>query len=196
MPVRLLSLEKSAAESPTDEDLIRRYVEAGEQRAFVTLISRHLPRMRRMLFGLLNGNRDDMQDVEQEILIALCGRLDRFRFDSAFETFLYRFARNKAIDHIRRQARQRRIVEAVGEAFSTSETGDDEWLVEIHGRDSVASILSRLSEEERLLITLKELEGLDIREIAKIMGVAVGTIKSRLHRTRGKIARLAKGEMP
>jgi RNA polymerase sigma-70 factor (ECF subfamily) len=149
-----------------------------------------------MLFGLLNGNLDDMQDVEQEILISLCGQLDRFRFDSAFETFLYRFARNKAIDHIRGQARQRRIVEAVGEAFSTSRASHDKWLDEIHGRDSVASLLSRLSEEERLLLTLKELEGLDIREIAEIMGVAVGTIKSRLHRTRGKIVRLVKGEMP
>lgn len=190
MPVGTRSFE----ESPTEHDdaLVNRYVEAGDERAFVALMKRHLTRIRRVLYGLLNGNREDMQDVEQEILAGLFRDLKRFRFDARLETYLYRYARNKAIDHIRAQSRQRRLVEAVGErcpipdetrAFDHSEN-----------RATLSELLSRLTEEERLIVTLKELEGMRVREIAEVLGVAEGTVKSRLHRTRRKIAELAGGD--
>lgn len=178
----------------SDELLIRRYVCDGDEQAFVRLITRHRARIRRLLFGLLQGNRDDIQDVEQDVLMALCRDLCKFRYDSSFETYLYRFAHNRAIDYIRSQRKQRRIVEELGARSTTAGDTYAEHHLQRERKAAVAAILSHLSEEERLLITLKELEGLHIEEIARTMRLPVGTVKSRLHRTRRKIAKLAGGE--
>ena len=195
MPAEITrSSEGSGIEQASDAALIERYVATGDERAFVALMERHLPRLRRLLFGLLGGNREDMKDVEQEILVALCNDLACFRFDSSFETYLYRFARNKAVDHIRRQVRQRRIVEAVGARSLSAEETHVESTRAQDSRDAVAEILAKLTEEERLIVTLRELEGLALGEIATILDVAVGTVKSRLHRARKKIAGLAGGD--
>lgn len=193
MPVGTIrSCQGGWTDQSSDAALIEQYVAGGDQRAFVVLMERHLRRLRRLLFGLLGGNREDMQDVEQEILIALCNDLSRFRFDSSFETYLYRFARNKAVDYIRRQARQRRIVEAVGARSLNAQEAHVESTRAQDDRVEVAEILARLTEDERLIVTLRELEGLSIQEIAPILGVAEGTVKSRLHRIRKKVAGLAR----
>lgn len=177
-----------------DEVLIRRFVETGESDTFVTLLTRHLPFLRKLLFGLLNGNREDMQDVEQEILAALWSQLPRFRFNCTFSTYLYRFARNKAVDHIRKAARHRRAVDAVGRQCPNEQEAHQDWVRRWEERDTVLGLLSRLSEDERVLVTLKELDGRSIAEIAEITGTAVGTVKSRLHRIRRKIASTSRGE--
>lgn len=192
MPVEAgRSREESGTEEASDAALIERYLAAGEEGAFVSLLERHLPRLRRLLFGLLAGNREDMQDVEQEILVALCRDLARFRFDSSFETYLYRFARNKGIDYLRRQARQRRIVDAVGaRSLDAEETHAESARVQ-EDRAAVSEILTMLTEEERVIVSLRELEGMTIREIARQLGLPEGTVKSRLHRTRRKIAAMA-----
>lgn len=192
MPVEVgRSREDCGIQQSSDAVLIERFVSQGEERAFVALAERHLPRLRRLLFGLLGGNREDIQDVEQEILIALCGDLARFRFDSSFETYLYRFARNKAIDYIRRQARQRRIIEAVGARSLDAEETHAENVRIREERVEVGAILAKLTDEERLIVTLRELEGCALREIAKLLGLPEGTVKSRLHRIRKKIAATA-----
>ena len=67
--------------------------------------------MRRLLFGLFRGHREDMEDAEQEILLALYRSLSGFRFESGFKTYLYRFTRNKAIDIIRKKKRDRTVLQ-------------------------------------------------------------------------------------
>lgn len=187
--VTLLRSEAAAGTEACDEDLIRRYVENGEERSFVLLIRRHLPQLRRVLYGVLNGNREDMQDVEQEVLVALCRDLSRYRFGSAFSTYLYRFARNKAIDFLRKQARHKRLVEAEAERLRLLPTETESAPLSDHRRE-LEAVLARLSPSERLLIVLKEVEGKKLAEIGRITGLPEGTIKSRLHRTRGKIIRM------
>jgi RNA polymerase sigma-70 factor, ECF subfamily len=175
-----------------DEDLIRRFIEGNDEISFARLVERHLPKVRRVLFGVLNGNREDMQDVEQEVLIGLCRDLNRFRFGSAFSTYLYRLARNKAIDFIRRQARQKRAVRAVAEEHRVAP--DEEPLELAERRAVLFDILARLPETERLLVVFKEIEGLPLAEISAIVDLPEGTIKSKLHRTRRKMVKMIEGE--
>jgi len=194
VPATVRSFEEIPTEQTSDESLISRYLDEGDERAFISLMSRHLPRIRRLLFGVLNANRDDMQDVEQEILASLCRNLVRFRSASSFETYLYRFARNKAIDHIRKQVRQRRLVEAIGARSKSPEEVHAEQVRSRDGRAEIAFVMSRLSEEERTIVTMKDIEGVPIGEIAEALGLPEGTVKSRLHRTRRKISALIGGE--
>lgn len=176
-----------------DEELVERYLSDGDERAFVVLMQRHAPRIRRLLYGLLNGNREDIQDVEQEIFVSLWLDLSSFRADSSITTYLFRFTRNKAVDFIRKQARQRRVAEAIGERCASPAEVHAERNRRLDGESAAASLLARLAPEERLLITLKELEGLQIREISELLSVAEGTVKSRLHRIRRKIAAMEGG---
>lgn len=184
-----LRSEAAAANDLRDDALIRRYVENAEEAAFVLLIRRYLPQLRRVLFGILNGNREDMQDVEQEVLVALCRELPRYRFGSAFSTYLYRFARNKGIDFLRKQARHKRIVQAEALRLSLEPPRTEPAPIFDH-REELQALLARLSPSERLLIVLKDVEGRKLAEIAEITGLPEGTIKSRLHRTRGKIMKM------
>jgi RNA polymerase sigma-70 factor, ECF subfamily len=174
------------ATSLSDEDLIRRFVETGAQAAFVDLMNRHLLSMRRVLYGVLNGNREDMADVEQDILVALCTQLARFRFQSSFSTYLHRFTRNKAIDFVRAQGRRRRLPTLLVERLDERDAGEDRSL----DRIVIQQVLAALPERDRILFVLKEIEGRPLEEISSVTGQPVGTIKSRLFRARKRMLRM------
>jgi RNA polymerase sigma-70 factor (ECF subfamily) len=153
-------------------------------------MERHLPRIRRLLAALCNGSGEDMADAEQEILVGLWIGLDRFRFASSFRTYLYRFCRNKAIDLLRREGRHRRRIEAVcREAAAAVPVDPRDGLEREERRILMRRALATLVPRDRLLVVMKDVEELSIEEIAAAMSLPVGTVKSRLHRARGKLAR-------
>ncbi len=149
--------------------------------------------IRRLLYGLFNGNREDMEDAEQEILLALFQTLPRFKGKSSFKTFLYRLCRNKAIDMLRKKGREKHLLRFY--AVETSpDAGNPETMV--MKQESGREIIKRfreLNREERTLLILKDVEDLSIKELGRIMEVPPGTVKSRLHRTREKMADLLGG---
>ena len=161
--------------------------------AFMELVGRHLPRIRRLLAALLNGAAEDMADAEQEILAGLWTGIERFRFASSFRTWLYRFCRNRAIDLLRREGRHRRRGEAAARAAVTAAPADsadpDEGLEREQRRACVREALATLSADDRMLVVMKDVEDLGIAEIAATTGLPEGTVKSRLHRAREKLAR-------
>ena len=134
-----------------------------------------------------------MADAEQEILTGLWVGIDRFRFASSFRTWLYRFCRNRAIDLLRREGRHRRRGVAAARAAATAGPVDPvdpvAGLEREQRRARVREALAALSVDERMLVVMKDVEELGIAEIAASMGLPEGTVKSRLHRAREKLAR-------
>jgi len=132
-----------------------------------------------------------MADAEQEILAGLWTGMDRFRFASSFRTWLYRFCRNRAIDLLRREGRHRRRGEAAARAAATADPAADpgDGLEREQRRARVREALATLSVDERMLVVMKDVEELGIAEIAATTGLPEGTVKSRLHRAREKLAR-------
>jgi RNA polymerase sigma-70 factor (ECF subfamily) len=171
-----------------DRVLIARFVHSDDQRAFFLLMERHLKNLRRLLYALFCGNREDMEDAEQEILLGLYQNLHRFKGASSFKTYLFRFARNKAVDLIRKRERERRIVRRVASQSAASPPDPVKQVLDTESRREILDLLFSIPERERSLILLKDVEGLAIKEIAKIMKAPEGTIKSRLHRTRARLA--------
>lgn len=173
----------------TDEELVRCYRRTRKPECFETLVGRYITKMRRLLFVVAGGEPEDREDLEQEILAELFLALPKFREDSRFSTFLYRFTRNKAIDHLRRRSRQRRhgplgVVEAGPESDPVGE------LIAAETAAAVRAALAELPEVERTMLYLKDAEERSIREVAEIVGVPDGTVKSRLSRSRRKLARM------
>jgi RNA polymerase sigma-70 factor (ECF subfamily) len=180
-----------------DDDfiLIKEYIDTRNTLAFSTLVKKHLATLRRLTFTLLNGNREDMEDVEQEILLSLSQTLSAFRFKSSFKTYFYRLCRNKAIDFLRKRGKEKKILKSLSlQAAIPLLVHPEEKFVEKEQAQNLMNCLFRLDERERILILLKDIEGLDIKEIKKIVQIPEGTIKSRLHRGREKLLQLAKLE--
>ncbi len=176
-----------------EERLIREFVSGGDPALFERIMQAHLPWLRRLLFAVFHGVREDMEDAEQEILIGIHNDIGRFRFESSFKTFFYRYARNKAVDLLRKTVRRKRREAAlmrVDQAGGDGGGSPEEEFLRRERRANLANRLLELAAEEREILLMKDVEGFSIEEIAAVTGRKEGTIKSILHRTREKLFRM------
>ena len=162
--------------------------EAVDDQAFRGIIAPHLASLRRLLYVLLNGNRHDMEDVEQEVLLELCRNLRAFRLECSLRTWVLRLGRNKAVDEIRKRTAGERTLRRAW----TAETPQDPVAVVLRREQSalVWMAFGRLAPSDRELLLLKDVEGFPVEEVARVTGLPEGTVKSRLHRARRKLFRL------
>lgn len=174
-------------------ELVQR-VKAGETDAFEVLIKRH----ERMVFNLLYrmlGDYDDAAEIFQETFLLAYRSIRKFRGESSFSTWLYRIAinqannRSKAVSDLRRRTIPLEVADPDGDGrpiLDISNPGLDPAQEaeqqEIH--DRVHRELNRLDKDDRLLILLRDLQDVPYEEMSKILGVPLGTVKSRLHRAR------------
>jgi RNA polymerase sigma-70 factor (ECF subfamily) len=182
---REVAPEESRAE---DHLLIRRFLDSGDPRSFQELVERHLPSIRRLLYTLFNGQREEMEDAEQEIILNLFQGLKDFQFRSSFRTYFYRLARNRGIDCLRRKCSRERTLARVRLSLWNSEPeGPEQQVLRREKIDSLLGIFRTLPLKDRQLVLMKDVDDFSIDEIADILGVPAGTVKSRLHRAREKL---------
>lgn len=177
---------------PLIEDPDRELVAAwqqGDEKAFEELIHRHEKRVFRLLFRML-GNREEAEDVAQETFLSLHRHGHRFRSEARFSTFVYRVAANAALNRRRTLGRSRARTDklaqrqAAGDDLPSSPRNPEDAT---HGGEvqvRVRAALDTLSPPLRMPLVLYDIEGLAYGEIARILGVAEGTVKSRIHRAR------------
>jgi RNA polymerase sigma-70 factor (ECF subfamily) len=135
----------------------------------------------------LVGCAEDAEDVVQEAFVQAFVQLDRFRGAAAFYTWLYRIAFNTAMSHGRRRRPARSVEEA--HARSGDDPVDPEDLPEDKVQQAeragqIRAALTELSADHRAVLVLREMDGCSYEEIAEILGLAIGTVRSRLHRGR------------
>ena len=164
----------------------------GDVRAFEALVDGHLPAVRRFAraFAAADGDADDLA---QEALVRVHQHLRAFRFQAAFSTWLFAVVRSAFLDRVRgREARRRALTEPLRADHAEREGGqrpDDAALSE-EERRRVWDALRRIPADFRTAIVLFDIEGRSYDEVAAVEGVAVGTVKSRLHRGRAALRRL------
>jgi RNA polymerase sigma-70 factor (ECF subfamily) len=170
-------------------------VRAGERDAFRELIELTTPRIYRLAVRML-GDPDEADDVVQETYIRAWGRLEELRDPAAVLGWLSRVARNAARDRLRWWKRRRR--ESFDEAgaplarmvaMADSAPLADEALAAAQTGAAVARAVAALPDKHRVVLLLREADGMSYEEIAESLGVAVGTVESRLHRARAALAR-------
>jgi RNA polymerase sigma-70 factor (ECF subfamily) len=174
-----------------DDDLIKDFLDNCNNKSFEELISRHLTWLRRMLSGIFAGNIEDMEDAQQEILIRLYTDLSNFKFKSSFKTFFYRYARNKAIDLLRKNISRNKKENKISEDFFANVPYDshNEAELNIHNEE-ITGALMKLDVDSRSIIIMKEIENMTIKDIVDVTGLPEGTVKSTLHRAREKLINL------
>jgi len=171
-----------------DAELVAQW-QAGDDEAFGELVRRHEKRVYRLLLRMM-GSPEEAEDVSQEAFLSLYRHGKRFRSEARFSTFVYRVAANAALNRRRALGRSRARIDklAVRQAAGDdlpSQPRDPESVTQGHELgEQVQAALATLSPSLRMSIVLYDIEGLSYGEIAQSLGIAEGTVKSRIHRAR------------
>ena len=160
---------------------------SGDLAAFEELYRAHAGRLYSVALRLL-GNAADAEDLLQEIFLAAHRKLDTFRGEAALGTWLYRLATNLCLDHLRSRAgRSSQITDALDDAPGLFDSATSTLAEQTVTRMDLERALARLPEGCRAAFVLHDVQGLEHREVAEILGIAEGTSKSQVHKARLKL---------
>lgn len=175
--------------SPTDEQLIVRAI-AGDQNAYAVLVERHSD----LVYAIVSRivlNEADADDVAQETFVRAYHALPRFRGDSKFSSWLYRIAVNRSLTHLKRKKRRAAALDPttgaraeVEASLAGSREGPEEAVLRDERRAAVRAAVAELPARYRAVVTLFYLEEKSYKEVAEILGIPMGTLKTHLHRAR------------
>ena len=196
-------MDDKEARREADRELVLA-VRDGDAAAYRGLVEQYQNRVYSMVYGMVR-NREDARDITQDAFVKAYRNLDSYRLESSFYTWLYRIAMNRAIDHLRRKKRRptAEFDDAIAKRDATG--GIDET----HHVDSPSRSLERkqlykrimdameeLTEDQRQVVLLREMEGLSYKEIAAVMDIPEGTVMSRLYYARKRLQKLLESDAP
>ena len=181
-----------------EEAALVRRVQAGDELAFRELVERFQTKIFSIIYGILR-NHNDAEDIAQQVFSKVYFSIRNFDFRSSLLTWIYKITVNECYDYLRKKRVRRLVYESdfSQEESQRMEASDpavdpavpaDERLAQ---RDLAVKLLSKVSEEDRSLILLKEVEGHSVEELAQMTGMNENTIKVKLFRTRQKLLKAA-----
>ena len=192
-PAEKIQVRPEADQNQSDEVIVLR-IKAGEGELFVHLYDRYYAKVFRLAFGM-TAEREQADDLAQDIFLRVYRQIDGFRMDSTFATWFYRIAFNHCLTYSRRQ-RWRRLMVTTSDLPNEHEVGDgqptnlaDASLLKQEIQSEVRRALLSLKPKARLLVFLKDIEGLSYDEIAEQLDCSPGTVASGLSRARHLLAR-------
>ncbi|HVE84581.1 MAG TPA: sigma-70 family RNA polymerase sigma factor [Myxococcales bacterium] len=192
-----------AASPPEVPATTARALRGGDPAAFEGLVREHQDRVFDFCVRML-GDREEALEVVQEIFVSVHQALPTFRFDSKVSTWIYRISKNHCLNRLKYLARRGRgrsdeldgvSEEALAEAAGAPPRPDEALQAEAE-RALVQKAIARLEPDQRMLVALRDIEGLSYEEMVDVTGLPLGTVKSRLHRAREKLAEYLVQEVP
>ncbi len=181
-----------------DEEVLIRKASKGDAGAFETLVATYEKGVYNLALRLV-GDREDAMDIVQDVFLKAYQALPRFRGDSRFSTWIYRVCVNASLDHLRKKQKQPTYSLdeplALKESSVTREVADEKENVEESVEtkfisNDVLMALKGIDPAHRAIVVLSDVRGYSYQEIADILGLSMGTVKSRLHRARNMVRRL------
>jgi len=190
---------KTRVDHRTSEEatLVRR-VQARDEIAFKEIVERYQSKVFSIIFGILR-NHNDAEDISQQVFAKIYFSIGNFDFRSSLLTWIYKITVNECYDYLRKK-RVRKLVyesdfneeDSLQMENSQSATAQGPAIdTTLERRDLLLKLLSKISEEDRSLILLKEVEGHSVEELAEMTGMNENTIKVKLFRTRQKLLKAA-----
>jgi len=177
------------ATQPPDEELLRRHVE-GNHEAFGTLFSRHRDRLWAVALRTL-GDPEEAADALQDAMISAFRRAGSFRGDSAVTTWLHRIVVNACLDRIRRRSARPTVAAGDEDSLDMLVRGGTDLNDPLSDHDAALDVdaaLRMLPYEQRAALVLVDMLGYTVQDAADVLGISVGTIKSRCARGRARLA--------
>jgi RNA polymerase sigma-70 factor (ECF subfamily) len=177
----------------TAEAELVRLLQAGNETTFRKFIDRYGPRICRLAYGILH-NRDDAEDIAQEVFAKVYLSINSFQGRSSLYSWVSRIAINECYTYLRKKRPTYQGDSSEGAAptimqnIADRQPGADHVVMQ---RDFINKLLAQVSEDERVLLVWKEVEGLSIEELCEMTGLTESTIKVKLFRARQRLARAA-----
>jgi RNA polymerase sigma-70 factor (ECF subfamily) len=174
-------------EGPPEKELVRN-AQQGDVRAFEELVNRYHGKIYGLTYNM-TSNREDAEDLTQEVFVKAFEALPRFKGKSSFYTWLYRIAVNKTINYRKKRNRKRALsLDQFDQDIKTDDVYHDLTskgsplrnisLTEL--QEKLNEALQNLSEKHRIVVVMHDMQGIPHDEIAKVVGASVGTVRSRL----------------
>ncbi len=187
----------------SDEAALVRRMQGGDEMAFREIMDRYQAKVFSIIYGILR-NRNDAEDIAQQVFAKIYFSIRGFDFRSSLLTWIYKITVNECYDYLRKKKVRKLVYES---DFSEEESqrlersdrsADGQPLMDetLARRDLVMKLLAKVSEEDRKLLLLKEVEGLSVEELAAVTGMNENTIKVKLFRARQKLVKAAQRIMP
>lgn len=169
--------------------------QTGDVSAFNALVGAYRKRILGTIYRLI-GRGEDVEDVAQDVFVRLYYSLDQLRSIEVFEPWLYRLTSNAAYDYLRRKKRsggirmadlsEEQVIAADAAESGRRNAGEREAA---ETRELVETLFREVSEEDRILLALKEVQGLSLKELSQVYGVNENALKVRLFRARKRALR-------
>ncbi len=181
-----------------DEERLIKRAQNGDSKAFEMLIEAHFKKIYNIAYRIA-GNPDDASDMTQEVMIKLFRNINSFGGNSKFSTWVYRVATNTCLDELKKLRRH-----SAYSINSEINTGEGEFLYEVEDTsptpdlevergelsDMVEKAITALNPEHRAIITLRDIQEFSYEEIANILNISEGTVKSRISRARMQLKKI------
>ncbi|MGH9412446.1 MAG: RNA polymerase sigma factor [Terriglobales bacterium] len=175
-----------------EQAVLMRRCQGGDEAAFEQLVRRFQPRVSSIVRGILRQS-NDCDDIAQQVFTKVYFALNRFNFQSAVSTWIYKIAVNECYDHLRKQKvrRAKNLADLSEQESAWVENFDVQGHMglaslarQVEMRELANKLLARVCAQDRVLLVLKEVEGYGVREVAAIVGLNENTVKVRLFRAR------------
>jgi len=182
----------------TPEGALVRRAQEGEEAAFREIVERYQTKVFSIIHGIVR-HRNDTEDIAQQVFTKVYFSIRKFDFRSSLITWIYKITVNECYDYLRKKKVRKLVYESdlsedeVRRVENSEPAIDKKPLVdsELARRDYLLKLLSKVSDEERTLLMLKEVEGRSVEELAEATGINENTIKVKLFRARQKLIKAA-----
>jgi RNA polymerase sigma-70 factor, ECF subfamily len=182
----------------TSEGALVGRAQAGDETAFGELVERYQSKVFAIIHGIVR-QRYDVEDIAQQVFAKVYLSLRSFDFRSSLITWIYKITVNECFDYLRKRKVRKLVYESDLSEDEVRRVENSEPSVnrqipvdaDLARRDYVMKLLTRVSEEERMLLMLKEVEGYSVEELAEQTGMNENTIKVKLFRARQKLVKAA-----
>src|ERR1700733_10396394 len=182
----------------TQEGALVQRAQSGDETAFQELVEKYQSKVFSIIHGIVR-HRNDVEDIAQQVFAKVFFSIRNFDFRSSLITWIYKITVNECFDYLRKKKVRKLVYESDLSEDEVRRVENTEPSVDrapsadatLARRDYVLKLMSRVSEEERALLMLKEVEGYSVEELADMMSMNENTIKVKLFRARQKLVKAA-----
>lgn len=194
LPVSISQAKTRVDHRNTEEAALVRRIQARDEMAFREIVERYQAKVFSIIHGILR-NHNDAEDIAQQVFAKIYFSITNFDFRSSLLTWIYKITVNECYDYLRKK-RVRKLVyesdfsEEDAQRMQNIETASDQGPAvdtQLAQKDLIVKLLERLSNEDRSLLLLKEVEGHSVEELSQMTGMNENTIKVKLFRARQKL---------
>ena len=188
--------EKTYPEGLPEDTLLAFKAADGYDSAFETLVRKYERMVSTCVYGIV-GNSEDTLDVSQDVFLKVYKSIGTFKGDSEFSTWLYRIAKNTALDFVRRRKQNVLSIDSSGDenegmdiADSNESTSPEKAVLSNERNQKLYDAIKQLSDEHREVIILRDINNYSYEEISQKLQIETGTVKSRLSRARESLRKI------